>query len=221
MSDDKSVMQQVQTFFQANAVLSPLLSGVQVLGLIQGAYASGILAVAEKPCTPTQIAAAVGLEENRVVNICHALDAHGIFIEEDGHYRLADTWVTLTTPDAMQLFLDQIEYAFAWRKALLNAVTNRDTYWMVSSEERVAMAKGGVFNPASPHTVAFLKVMVEEHLPAFHAILASGGRYLELGCGAAGAMLSWLQAYPTMTAVGIELAADIVEAARQQAQLWG
>src|SRR5262249_28649790 len=50
---------------------------------------------------------------------------------------------------------------------------------------------------------------------------AGGARYLELGCGLAGALLTNLQLYPQVTAVGVELAEDLLKVARERAAALG
>lgn len=54
-----------------------------------------------------------------------------------------------------------------------------------------------------------------------HARLSAGERHLELGCGLAGRILCLLQAYPAMTAVGVERAPDLAAEARRRAERLG
>jgi SAM-dependent methyltransferase len=58
-------------------------------------------------------------------------------------------------------------------------------------------------------------------LPEWQRRASAGARYLELGCGLAGGMLAELQMFPTMTATGVELAADLVAEAHARAEQVG
>ena len=51
--------------------------------------------------------------------------------------------------------------------------------------------------------------------------LHDGDRHLELGCGVAGRILCVLQAFPTLTAVGVELAPDLAAEAERRAAALG
>jgi SAM-dependent methyltransferase len=66
-----------------------------------------------------------------------------------------------------------------------------------------------------------MATLFEDFTPELHALLVDGERFLELGCGLAGRLLSLLQAYPSMTAVGVELAPDLLEEAQRRAQELG
>jgi SAM-dependent methyltransferase len=73
------------------------------------------------------------------------------------------------------------------------------------------------FDPTSPQSVILFRALLQENLPELHAVLTAGGKCLELGCGVAGGLLSLLCAYPNTTAVGVEIAADLVEEAQRRA----
>lgn len=217
MSKENSQKQALQTYLEAADVLVPYLSGVMVLGLLRGAFESGMLALAQKPCSPAQIATALNMEESLVVNICIALDAYKIFEQENGHYQLAEKWIVLTAPDAVLLFQDMLNNVFTSSEVLARSAANEEDYWTMTPKNQIALAKGATFNPASPESPPVFKTLFMELIPEIHAIFEAGGHYLELGCGIGGFLLSFLQAYPTMTAVGIDLAPDVLGEARKNA----
>jgi tRNA G46 methylase TrmB len=84
---------------------------------------------------------------------------------------------------------------------------------VLAAHERLAIAKGVTLDPASPYTPDLVKLLIE-NIPELGARLVSGGWYLELGCGVGGGLLSLLQAYPLLTAVGVEIAPDLVAEAQ-------
>ena len=83
MKEDTSITT-LPTYFEARSIFDPLLSAAQLLGLLQGAQRSGLLAAVRTPASPAQIAAVTGIDESRVLDICRALDAHEILIESEG-----------------------------------------------------------------------------------------------------------------------------------------
>ena len=217
MTEENASPNALQTYFEARPILDPLLSAAQLLGLLQGAHRSGLLAAARTPSSPAQLAAVTGIAESRVVDICRALDAHEVLVQADGQYQLADSWLVLTAPSSPFLFEDVLAFTFTQMKILANSAASLEDYWTLTPDDRIALAKGVTINPVSPQAPATLERLFREYIPEIHAIFVAGGHYLELGCGVSGTMLSCLQAYPKLTAVGVELAADLLAVARQRA----
>jgi hypothetical protein len=79
VNDDQLAVQTLHTYKAARAVIAPILSSVELFGLLRGAFESGMLAVARTPSSPAHIAAAINMDQTRVIEFCTALDAHGIF----------------------------------------------------------------------------------------------------------------------------------------------
>jgi SAM-dependent methyltransferase len=217
MTEDKAVPNVLPTYAEARSVLDPLLSAAQLLSLLQGTFRSGLLAATRTPASATQLAALTGIAESRVVNLCRALEAHEVLIQSAGQYRLADPWLVLTTPNSPFLFENILALTFTQMKILTNSAAGDEDYWALTSDDRLAVATGVTPNPASSQVLGMVAKAYKEHLPEIDQIFSEGGHYLELGCGAASAMLSYLQVHPKLTAVGVELAADLVALARQRA----
>lgn len=197
----------------------------QFMGLLRGAFTSGLLLIARAPQTLPHLAAALNVDEERAATLCLALEAYGVLIRDRDLYRLADQWAILTDPDApiaFETLLDAAEAAaHALEHAALGGPPGGHGFWTLPSAARVALARVLTFDPASPYSPAMLRMMLQDYAPDIHAILAAGGRYLELGCGVGGTLLNLLRAYPAMTAVGIELAGDVLAEARQHAAALG
>jgi protein-L-isoaspartate O-methyltransferase len=120
--------------------------------------------------------------------------------------------------DAITLVLDGTA---ARAKALEFAASGNTNFWTLTPDERMALAKGSSINPASADSAMLMQSLFRENVPEVHAVLTAGGKYLELGCGVAGGLLSTLCAYPNATAVGVEIAADLVEEACRRAVALG
>lgn len=217
MTEDKAVPNVLPTYAEARSVLDPLLSAAQLLSLLQGALRSGLLAAARPPASAAQLAAVTGIAESQVVNLCRALEAHEVLIQRAGHYRLADPWLVLTTPNGPFPVENILALTFAQMKILTNSAAGNEDYWALTSDDRLAIATGITPNPASSQILGMVAKAYQEYLPEIDQIFSAGGHCLELGCGAASALLSYLQIHPKLTAVGVELAADLVALARQRA----
>jgi SAM-dependent methyltransferase len=95
-----------------------------------------------------------------------------------------------------------------------------DDYWQLSEQDRLLYARGASFEPGNEGAVAMIREDVER-LPTVLAAFERGGRVLELGCGVASRLTTTLLAFPKVTAVGVELAEDLVEFARARATALG
>ena len=224
MVDEQQSARAFQAFIEAKSdVLDPLVSSVKLLGLLRGASASGLLAAVRQPATPEGICAEIGgLREDQAIDICCALVAFSVLERtDDDRYQLSGQWMTLLAPDAVFRFEDVINNAFAESSALSNATAGTHDYWTVDSCERLALAKGVAFDPESPHSPGFMGMVIRGNHPEIHTILDAGGRYLELGCGAGGGLVSLLQAFPNSTAVGVDLALDLLDETSRRAKAVG
>jgi ubiquinone/menaquinone biosynthesis C-methylase UbiE len=221
MDEEKLAIESLQAYREARTVLNPLLSSLELLGLLRGASASGMLALAQRPVSPEQIAAAMKMDKEQVIEFCMALDAHGVFVKENGNYRLADKWLTVTATEVPFPFQTVLDSTFARAKVLQAAASGGIDFWTLTSEDRLALAKGNAIDPGTPKSDIILKSMLRENLPELHTILSAGGRSLELGCGTAGGLLNTLRAYPNLSSVGVEIAADLVAEAQRRAVALG
>jgi SAM-dependent methyltransferase len=221
MSEAQSAVQILEAYRDARSVLNALIGGVELLGMVHGALACGLLQLARTPCTLEQIVVALRMDHERVIEFCNLLDAHGVFIKENGHYRLADKWVTLTAPDAIFPLGNILDGALARAKALQLAANAETDFWTLTSNDRIALAKSGSVDPSSPLSTTIMKSIYEENVPELHEILSAGGRILEFGCGLGGGLLSTLCAYPNTVGVGVDLADDLLDVARQRSAALG
>ena len=70
--------------------------------------------------------------------------------------------------------------------------------------------------PASSTARALMAAMTEM-LPEVAMPLRQSGRYLEVGCGVGGGLLSLLTTFPMVTAVGAEINGDVLAETRRWA----
>lgn len=221
MDDQPQALQALAAYAAAAEVIAPLTAGAERLGLVRGALQRGVLALAQAPHTPVELAAKLKLELERTVNLCRALDAHGVLVRTGEYYILAQSWAVLLGPEALTPLQEVLESVVARQLLLEQAAVGTATYWTLGTQERRTVASSVSVDPAWPHAPALMASVFENSTPDLHSLLANGGRYVELGCGLAGGLLCLLQAYPSVTAVGVDLASDLLEEAQRRAQHLG
>ena len=124
-------------------------------------------------------------------------------------------WAQSQIGHFLALIKTQLDFALAESRILGRLATQGSDYWVASSNDRLALAKGSTVEPTSPYSPAIFRSNLEEGLPEVHEILCAGGRVLELGSGVGGGLIALIRAYPKTTGVGVELAGDLLEEARQ------
>ncbi len=92
---------ELEIYAKTMGVLRPLIESARALAILRGALAAGIVQSAREPCTPNDLAAALHLDQHRFQAVCAALEAHGIFVQENTTYHLADVWSALASPAAL------------------------------------------------------------------------------------------------------------------------
>ena len=204
------------TFFEALAEASGLFASAHASALIDGAHEVGLISRLAVPQPSEDLAAGTGLAEERVTAVCRALAAFDVVRgEADGTWRLSPAWATFVRPGAV-IALPEILGLARIEGKLYRELGRGGTYWDLSTEDRLAYARGVSPNPFSEDLVAAFRAAAE--LDPDAGAMQAGADYLELGCGVAGRMLTTLQAFPMLRGVGVELSADLVAEARRRAQ---
>ncbi len=208
------------SWFEASEqVLDPLVNARMLLALVQGAEALGFFRAMQESSTLASLARETGLSEQRVRDVCAALVANEVAELDGSGVRLTPAWAALTGPAALA------PLGTALRLGDVGAQTLQDLsggggFAGLSRADRVAYASAVSPNPFSAAIVAAMRAGVG--IPdAVRGRLKDGDRHLELGCGVAGRILCLLQAFPTLTAVGVELTPDLAAEAERRAVALG
>ena len=107
-----------------------------------------------------------------------------------------------------------------WERRRCGDLSGGSGFAGLSSVDRLAYATAVSPDPFSPGIVAAMRAGAG--VPdAVRGRVHDGDRHLELGCGVAGRILCVLQAFPTLTAVGVELAPDLAAEAERRAAALG
>jgi hypothetical protein len=217
MSDETSGSAATVPFFQAyEEALQPLLAAADMLEVIARAEERGLLAVLRDPVSRPAVARHAGLSDLEADALVEALVAGGVLRADDESVVLSPAWLSLTGPAAFVPFPVALAQSAVARRMLRGG---GETYWSLPHEDRLTFARAVSPDPFSDGLVAGIRTALESD-PEEAALLA-GGRFLELGCGVAGRILTYLRAVPSLTAVGVELSEDLAAEAERRAAALG
>ena len=206
------------SFFAAFDQVLPHLTSNGLVALVSGADRSGLLPGLREPATVPEAAARTGLAEDRVDALCQGLTAFGVLVAAGSRYELSPAWRALYSPGAFVTVPDLLA-GIDVEARIYRTLGEGGDYWSMPSQDRVTYARSVSPNPFSPGLVAAFRAAAQQDPDS--AALAAGGCYLELGCGVAGRILTSLQAFPELRAVGVELSEDLVRAARERTERLG
>ena len=198
-----------------------VLNGFDLAGLLRGAWRTGLVTAAADPATPAELAGRTGLRPDHVRRLLVALVAHEVVDPCDGdRYVVSDRWRPLLLDPAPQPITTLLRFGEARTRMVEDAVSGDRDYWSADLSDQAAYAMGVSIDPESVHgrELLGLSIGMDDEL---HRLLMKGGAYLELGCGAAGAMCALLTVYPRLRATGVELSSALVHVARARAQRLG
>jgi SAM-dependent methyltransferase len=209
---------------------TPALTAIAALGLdsqrsalIRGALVSGFLGHCRSSISVESLSAATGLGAGRVGGLCAVLREFGVLVEgRPGEYVLSSVYGGLFESAADVLATSSLQGATVRGRLLEGLFTPSGVVGFLDLQDadRAALAASVAVDPFSPLARQAMGAMVR-NVPTWEERFVAGGRFLELGCGVAGALLTWLRMYPGLTAVGVDLAGDLIDSARHRAEALG
>jgi SAM-dependent methyltransferase len=207
-----------------NQAVAELGLAAQQAALLRGALTSGFLTRCAGEISVQDLARATRLNPGRVRDLCIALRAAGVLDSDNpDRYRISVTYAPLLRDGADVQFANQLAGIEVNGRLLVQAFTpdGPERYQDLSQADRAAVAASVTLAPSTTLGRTAMGAAVDS-VPEWRARLAGGEpRYLELGCGLGGAMLLLLQRYPGLTAVGVDLAGDLLDRAAAQATALG
>lgn len=206
-----------EQFFEAyDKTWVPLANSQALLDLVVRLEPTGIFDDLRTGTTTEAFGAHADLDQATAAGVLDALELFGVVVRDGQNVSLSAEWMALTGPAAFQSLAAMVAGQGALSSILRGL--GRRTYWDLSTDERLAMARAASPDPYSDGFVEAYRASLEADRVG-RSIL-QGGRFLELGCGVAGRILLTLRAAPAVTAVGVELSEDLAaEAERRAAEL--
>lgn len=196
--------------------LDALQRAGQVAALLVAAHDSGLLVLLEQGTGVQEAARSTGVTEERAAAVLEVLEAYGVAARVDGGWGLTEGWGQLVRGDSPVSVEGALGLGRVRTEQLAGALSPVADYWELSARDRLLVARGASFDPTVPAGPAMVRADLES-LPTVVAALEQGGRVLELGCGVASRLTATLVAFPAATAVGVDLAPDLLAYGRERA----
>lgn len=211
---------QLQANDAASQTLNAWIAGAEAIALLLGAVDSGMIDALRTANTPQQIAAVTGLEKERIEDVLHALEVHGLVKRESGLFQIAPDLELLTSADAVQPLIDMLRVAKVRIQKLENIREAGDIYTTLSTDNVLSVAQGIVISALSSAR-RFMGVGLGQAMPELKRLWQAGAHHLESGCGIGNTLFQIVTTYPKVTAVGVEIEAETANEARRRADVLG
>ena len=200
--------------------LDELQRAAEAMAGLRAAHRAGVLTALAHPQSSAELAATLSLPPARLDALLSLLSAFGIVEGRDEGWALSDAWSGLLLGQSPVTFGSMLGMGAIRAAQFSTSLEESRDYGSLDSAERLTVARGVSPNPRSPVAVTIARADLEP-LPGVVTALDNGGRILELGCGVASRLCALLLAFPKASAVGVELAPDLLEYARGRADRLG
>jgi len=161
-----------------------------------------------------------GLEKERIDDVLHALEGHGLVRRQSGLFRIAPDLELLTSADAVQPLIDMLRVTKVRIQKLENIRDAGDIYMTLSTDNVLSVAQGIVISALS-FARRFMGVGHGQALPELKRLWQAGAHHLASGCGVGNTLFQIVTTYPKVTAVGVEIEAETANEARRRADVLG
>ncbi len=187
---------------QARDVVKAWVDGAQVLSLVTALRDKGWTTYLTEPRTLDVLTAFSGLTPERVADLVTALEAHGVVQQSDGAVQLTESFAALVADDAYIGLDDALDQAELLTRMVRTAVEAPGPLPLSEPDALVtARATGG---KATPVTAALYDKLFLPQIPEL-AELIHTDRFLDVGCGVAGATTTLAGLFPDLRGTAIEL----------------
>ncbi|MET9632197.1 class I SAM-dependent methyltransferase [Lentzea sp. NPDC006480] len=204
-------VERFQLAMAAEAKLSSWSAGAQMLALVDALREKGWLRFLREPRSFDALASFSDLPVARVRDVVDVLAAHGVS-EVSETVQLTAEFREFSSDDAFIGLDDAVDNALV----LLRAVPQIDAPLTEPDALAIARAAGGRAGEIGATVYGLLLAQLDE-IPA----AISRGRWLDVGCGVAGATLSLASSHPEMRATAIELLPAVAKEAQRRAEELG
>jgi SAM-dependent methyltransferase len=201
------------------AAVDDLGRAAQQVSLVRLGLSTGLLARCAEPVTIIDLAATVKAPEAAVTAVCNALVALGALRRDGARVQLSADWAPLAHGGLDTLLKNSVDGVVVKQRLIEEALSEPGTYWERDPEQRRAFAQS-VTIPSETEIARGVITGLVAGIPELGELLPTA-RWLELGCGVAGALLTTASMYPGLTAVGVDIAPDLLEVARRRSRTLG
>ncbi|MCE7002368.1 methyltransferase domain-containing protein [Kibdelosporangium philippinense] len=217
MSDAGLVTQFMQAG-QARASIENWATGAQVFGLLTMLHKNGWTNFLNRPRNLDELAEFSGLSPTRLADVLAVLEIHGIAERQDDHVQLSPAFMALTADNAW-VNLDDVLDRAAMTTHLVAAAAQEPGTLPLTKDDALVLARA-VGGQTTDVTQAVFEQVLFKQVPEIPEVIRTG-RWLDIGCGVAGATLTFATMVPEMRAVAIEVVPDVAAEAQRRAEALG
>jgi ubiquinone/menaquinone biosynthesis C-methylase UbiE len=203
---------------RANQTLHTWIYGAEAIALLMGAIDAGIVDALRSTDNVQEMAGLTGLEKERIVDILHAFEAHGLVERHDHGFRMVKQLERLTSNDATRPLIGILKAAKV-RIHQLEGLRHTDRIYTALSADGVRSIAQGIVISALSFARNFMGVALGETMPELKRLWQTGATHLEVGCGVGNTLFQILTTYPKVTAVGVEIEAETANEAGRRADI--
>ncbi|GAB3942773.1 hypothetical protein GCM10027614_30410 [Micromonospora vulcania] len=202
----------------ARQSLDTWIAGAQILALLTAVDEQGWTGFLAEPRDLDALAEFSGLPPARLHDLLAALEAHGVVQQQDGTVRLSPSFEALAADDAMIGLSDVLAGAALMNRQVRTAAEASGALALTDADALVlARAVGARVTPVTRTVYGnLLTTQLTEMAEA-----AQTGRWLDVGCGIAGATLTMATLFPQLRALAIELVPLVAAEAVRRAEALG
>ena len=210
----------LREYIRASKELTSWIMGAKVFALIRGAIDSGVMDALRTRRSAQQIADITKVDMQVVVDMCLALQVHGVVQQAGEYYELTPDFALLSSPTAAIPLPTLVHYAGVMLRTLQTVGPADVTYTAATAEDILAMAEGSGVSAlsSSPHVG---QESIAQLMPEVEALWLTGARHLEVGCGIGNSLFGTATTYPGVTAVGIEINENTAAETERRAHVLG
>jgi SAM-dependent methyltransferase len=191
-------------------------AAAQSLALVEAAYEHGWMAFLTEPRHVADLGAVAGLTVDRARAVVTALAAIDVVVTDGDQVWLSGPYAEALSSQAPFTLDDRLAEARMMRRLVAESVSAQRS--MPDEQDALVVVNAYGLRPTSVAQDLFgqFRSALPELTDAVRA-----GRYLDVGCGVAGFLLSTAQVFPAMRGVGVEVVPAVAAEAERRARAVG
>jgi SAM-dependent methyltransferase len=191
-------------------------AAAQSLALLEAAHEQGWMDLLASGCQVADLAGLAGMRADQTRSVVAAMAAIGVVETAGDEVRLTPAYAGLMSPDAPFSLADRLAEARMMRRLVSESPRHRAS--TPHDQDALVVADAYGLRPTGVARDLFGQMLAS--LPELTDAIRAG-RYLDVGCGVAGFLLSNAQTFADLRGVGVELVPVVAAEAKRRAQSLG
>jgi len=216
-SEQARLLERFQLATQAQQSIETWATGARMLSLTKTLHENGWFGFLAEPRSVSELADFSGLPPARVADIVAVATAYEVVESEADRIRLTPAFEALASGEAPMFLDDILDYSML-SVGHARAVAVEPEPLQLTEDELLAFARFGGGRSTAVTQAVYDRYFLS-HLPELPELIRTE-RWLDVGCGIAGASVTFAAMFPELHGTGIELVPAVAaEAAQRAAEL--